>query len=354
MKLSKVSRRTILKSASALPLITMPTVWSSDLRAQNNRLTVRDPGGAWREALTKAYYAPFEKETGIRINPVLADHDPTALVKTQVDTKNYIWDVTIMTIAAQAVLPSETYFEPLDMSHDDVKELIPQARQERWMGNSVYAQVLAYNTEKYGKNPPKSWADFWDVKNFPGRRGMRRHAIDTFEQALLASGVPNDKLFPMDIDRALKSLDQIKPHINVWWTGYAQSAQLLASNEIDMGPVPNARGQAVIDEGGKYAFCWNQGIWGIDGWCVLKGAPNAKAGREFVRFAANAQRQAVFAQHLAYAPVNPKAFQHLSADRAKILPTNPEYFPNLVYQDPIGWGPQKDEALQRFESWIVK
>ena len=37
----------------------------------------------------------------------------------------------------------------------------------------------------------------------------------------MADGVPWDKVYPMDIDRAFKSLDRIKPHVDVWWTSGA-------------------------------------------------------------------------------------------------------------------------------------
>ena len=39
----------------------------------------------------------------------------------------------------------------------------------------------------------------------------------TIPAALVADGVPKDKLYPLDLDRAFKKLDEIKPHIKVWW-----------------------------------------------------------------------------------------------------------------------------------------
>ena len=43
---------------------------------------------------------------------------------------------------------------------------------------------------------PKSWADFWDVKAFPGPRSLRNHPVDNLEAALMADGVAPDKLYP--------------------------------------------------------------------------------------------------------------------------------------------------------------
>ena len=36
----------------------------------------------------------------------------------------------------------------------------------------VGAQVLAYDTRAYKDRPPRTWMDFWNVKDFPGRRAL--------------------------------------------------------------------------------------------------------------------------------------------------------------------------------------
>ena len=67
--------------------------------------------------------------------------------------------------------------------------------------------------------------------------------------ALLADGVPMDKLYPLDFDRAFKKLDQIKPHIKVWWREGNQSQQLLRDGEVDMMSMWNARGSELKQQG---------------------------------------------------------------------------------------------------------
>jgi putative spermidine/putrescine transport system substrate-binding protein len=183
---------------------------------------------------------------------------------------------------------------------------------------------------------------------------MRRHPTDTFEPALLADGVEPAKVFPLDIERALNKLEQVKKSVDVWWTGGAQSSLLIKSNEVDMAVVWNARAQSAIDDGSPFQLVWDGAVWGMDGLCIPKGTPNVDAARDFIKFCANAKRQAEFANRLAYGPVNPKAFDHIAPERAKILPTNPEHFKTMVFQDPKGWGPIKDEAVAAFDAWIIK
>ena len=59
----------------------------------------------------------------------------------------------------------------------------------------------------------------------------------------MAAGVAPDKLYPLDVDRAFKKLEEIKPHITVWWTSGAQSAQLLK------------------DSAGRYLFTSSTGVY---------------------------------------------------------------------------------------------
>jgi hypothetical protein len=67
-----------------------------------------------------------------------------------------------------------------------------------------------------------------------GTRSLYNSAPRTLMFALLADGVPADKVCPFDLDRAFKKLDQIKPHIKVWWTQGNQSQQLIRDGEIDI------------------------------------------------------------------------------------------------------------------------
>ena len=137
---------------------------------------------------------------------------------------------------------------------------------------------LCYRKDKFPNGGPQSWADFWDVKKFPGTRSLYNNAPRALAFALLADGVPPDKLYPMDIDRAFKKLDQIKPHIKVWWTQGNQSQQLIRDGEVDMMAIWNARASELAAQGVPVELVWNGADVGITMWGVAKGAPNRKLG----------------------------------------------------------------------------
>jgi len=182
---------------------------------------------------------------------------------------------------------------------------------------------------------------------------MHKHPIDTLEQALMADGVPPEKVYPIDMDRAFKKLDQIKPHVDVWWTGGAQTTQMLQSGEVDMIPTWNGRAQVVIDAGGPVEIEWNQGLYALEGWVIPKGAPKAELGKKFIKFTANAKRQAEFVSQLPYGPTNPKAYDYIPKERAKYLPTAPENLKKITQSSTEWWGSNKEKALERFNAWLL-
>jgi putative spermidine/putrescine transport system substrate-binding protein len=317
-------------------------------------LTVADPGGAWTPACDTAFVKPFEKESGAQVNHIARQHYPSVEIKANVDAKSYTWDVVIATDADVYELDKNgDLLEKLDWDTPDMKQIMPAARKPNWMGSDTYSTIIAYRTDKYGKNGPASWADFWDVQRFPGRRAMHKHPIDTLEEALMADGVPMDKLYPIDVDRAFKKLDQIKQHVDVWWTGGAETTQMLESGEVDMLPTWNGRAQVVIDAGKPVAFSWNQGIYSMEGWVIPKGDPQADLGRKFIAFCANAKRQAEFVEALTYGPTNPKAYDYLPKQQAAKLPTAPDNLKVMVQSSTPWWGENKEKAIERFNAWLL-
>ena len=151
------------------------------------------------------------------------------------------------------------------------------------IAQNILGTALCYRSDKYPSGGPKSWADFWDVKKFPGARSLcLNDSPRTLIFALLADGVPRDQLYPLDIDRAFKKLDQIKPHIKVWWREGTQSQQLIRDGEVDMMSIWNARASELKQQGVPVEVVWNGAVRSTSTWGVLKGAPNRKLAWEFI------------------------------------------------------------------------
>ncbi len=346
-----IDRRSFVAGAGALAATS--ALGGPALAQSGERIVVADPGGPFGKAFSVAFHEPFKKETGIESVQIAREHEPTAQVAAIVKTKNFTWDVVTLTLSARDILNKQGMLEPIDWNLPDMNEIMKEARDPNWMGTDVYCTILAWRSDKYGNNGPKGWRDFYDVEKFPGRRALRRSPIDTLEEALMADGVTPDKLYPLDVDRAFKKLDTIKKHINVWWTGGAQTTQLLQSGEVDMVPTWNGRAQTVMDAGGPVKIEWNQGLYSIEGWSIPKGNPKAAIAKKFIAFTANAKRQAAFTPFLAYGPTNPNAYKHIDAKVAATLPTAPDILPKIILAQEDWWSANRQKAEERFTAWML-
>ena len=346
----RISRRHILQGTAGLA---MPAIWTGSRAFAAERITVADVGGAPGAAIKQTFYDPFEKETGIQVVGVAHEADPSSQFKLAVDTKSYIWDVCMVDIGQVAYLSKpRDYLEPIGFTEEDGKGFIPGAVTPVWLGFSTYGIIMAYRTDKFGANGPKNWADFFDVEKFPGRRGLFKDAQGPVEVALMADGVPADKLYPLDLDRAFKMLDKIKSSVAVWWTSGAQNTQILQNGEVDLTDTWSARAFAAADSGAPVKIVWD-GLYSTDGWSIPKGSPRADLARKFIRFCMQPERQGAYCSLVANGPSNLKAYDFIKPERAALLPTYPANFKNLSPLGDIYWAENSGPIEERFQNWLL-
>jgi putative spermidine/putrescine transport system substrate-binding protein len=357
-------RRTIkglMVASIAAPMVLTPR----KSRAATIKITVRDPGGPYVKAMNEAFYKPFNDamKGDIVVTGVISAHEPTAMIKSMVESKTYTWDIAggFSISSTKALLEGPGYLEKLNIDDDpEVQEIPTRFRMPYMLGYEVFTCVMAYRTDVFPKKAPapvNGWKDLWDVARIPGIRSLRKNPFYTIEQAVMADGVPGNQVYEHlrknGFDPAFKSLDKIKKNVNIWWTGAAQTSQLLATGEVDLVPTFNGRAQDAIDGGAPVALSWNQALWTYGGMAIIKGGPNVEACRKFVKFCANAERQATLAKHIAVGPTNPKAFKHIPPARAAVLGTDPGNFAKSIEFDADFWGKEKDRGTDRFNQWIL-
>lgn len=322
-------------------------------------LTVISFGGANRDAQVKAYYGPFQKATGIRLVP--GDYNgEMAKIKAMVEARNVSWDVVEVETPELIRGCEEGLFEKLDWSQiGNKKDFVPAAvGSQCGVGIFVWSTALTYNAAKL-KGVPTGWADFWNVKKFPGKRALRKGAKYTLEFALLADGVKPADVYKVlstkaGVDRAFRKLDQIKPYIQ-WWDAGAQPAQFLASGDVVMSSAYNGRIAAAQKAGNpNLKVVWNGSIYDVDSWAIVKGSPNKGAALKYINFASKPQNQKVYSENIAYGPTNVKALPLLGKAASADLPTAPA---NLKHALPLNvqfWVDNGEELEQRFNAWAAR
>ncbi|MFK4492281.1 ABC transporter substrate-binding protein [Bradyrhizobium sp. USDA 336] len=328
-----VSRRSLLQSTTALlsvPLVAKATAaFGQEKLAGSGEVVVHSYGGSFTETLRKNVFDPFSQATGIRVVDVTADlAEPQ--IKAMNQSKRVDWDVAFISAGNYPELQEAGTFMPIDYSlwNDEALKGVPDSAR---LTHAVLAfqstTLLVYDKRAFPKGGPKSWADFWNVKEFPGPRGI--DGITGYRPmsfALSADGVAYKDIWPLTedkIDQALKKLDEIKPHITKWWMAGGEPIQLLMNGEYVMTSAPDGRAITAIKQGAPIQMVWDGAAIGGVYWSVLKGGPNSANAQKFMAYVNRAEIAAGFTQ-TGFPSPNINQLKYLAAYLPPLLSINPE------------------------------
>ncbi len=312
-------------------------------------------GGIVTTANRNAYWDPFEKATGIKVIDDTFNGE-IAKVRAQIEAQSYQWDIAEMEDAEAVAGCEEGLYEKLDKSRLPIADLLPGTYSDCGLVSVTTGVGLAFNKAKI-PDGPQSWADFFDVEKFPGKRGMRKTASLTLEVALLAAGVPKEDVYKTlatkeGQDLAFNTLDRIRDHV-VWWSSGTEQVQGLISGEYEMTIAYNGRiAAANKTQNQDISFVWSAGyLTSNNHWVILKGAPNARQAMDFIAWAATPEPQAEFMRQMDGGSANGKAFALLSSEQLAYMPNTPERLPYSLNPDLDVWRDNLDALTERFNAW---
>lgn len=323
-------------------------------------ITVVGWGGNWDKAYKEGVWDKYTDQTGIKI--VMEEWaGELAKVRAQVQSGSIAWDLVSPEAPSLEIGCAEGLFVPLTPEiTGDPSNYHPGTIHECGVASDTWATILAYNADSIKGEGPKSWADFWDVEKFPGKRGMLSQAQYTLENAMMAAGVASADVYaelrkPDGVDRAFAMLDKIKPHV-VWWSTSTQAMQNLDSGEVVMTDQYNARvTNDAIKEKKNYKIVWKAGFfYGTDMWAVVKGAPNEQAALDLLKWFSIPENQAGFSKLYAYGTGRIEAADYVPDDWKKNLPTAPEHAQYGAVYDTQFWVENKEVLEERFKAWLAQ
>jgi putative spermidine/putrescine transport system substrate-binding protein len=344
-----LSRRTLIRAAVAgTGLVAMPWVRRVDAAEV---LYVNTWGGTWEESAKKHIFGRFTKQTGAEIRTI----SPVSVAKlaAQVKTGAYEFDVTTLGGGDIVRANKAGIIDTISDTNAKGMDLWKGAVFQNGVASHAFATVIAYRKDKFPNGGPKNWAEFWDTQKFSGPRSLQKYAARILPIALLADGVPIDKLYPLDAERAFKSLERIKPSIRVWWTQGPQSQQLLRDSEVHLIGIWNGRIEELMDQGAAAALEWNQAEIDRAYWVIAKGTPRAELAREYIKIAVSPEALAGFCEDANYGPLNPAAFAKIPEAAAVKMPTYPPHYKLAFEQDVLNAGVDLDAMTKRFDQWLA-
>lgn len=316
-------------------------------------------GGAYQEAQEKALYEPASEVTGIVYKHESFGGMSDVRLKAQAGVMP--WDLVVSGAASAAQAAAEGLLQPLNYQVIDASDIFPGMYTSTCVGTDVFSYVFAYNVETYADNAPKTWADFFDVENFPGKRAYRGKVTGALEPALLADGVPADEIYKVlgseeGIQRALNKIRRLKPHISVWWQSGAQHAQLMKDDEVDMSTGWNGRFDNAKSDGAKLDYGFDGGLMDFSCWAIPEGAENPELATKFLAEMTKAEFQANLPKYISYGPANKRSFDvgKIEADLAKKLPTSPENFEKQILIDLDWYAKWESQAAVWYQEMITE
>jgi mannopine transport system substrate-binding protein len=326
--------------------------------AQSKEVIIATTGGLMEKSLQEHFYKRFETETGIRVRAVPIElPDQWARARAGQRSGNIPFDV--VTATPPDLIQHADLLQPLDCAGMPgiVANALPNGCFPQGIIRTAGGMALTWSKKAFPNGGPQSWADFFDVQRFPGARSLP----DTGDRewwiplaALLADGVTPDKAFPMDVDRAYKKLDALKPHVAAWWKSGDNAMQIMRGGDAVMTMVYSSRA-VPLAKSGEFDFTWNQAIRDVGNWAVLKGSPNTQNGVRFLDFfVQNAKEHLGFSEKVSFDSNNREAPNLVAAEERRYRASWPDNWSKLVIADYEWVAANRNALRERWVSWLTK
>jgi putative spermidine/putrescine transport system substrate-binding protein len=284
-------------------------------------LTVVTTGGALRQALYSAALMPFQRTTGGTVHDVsLPVGEILSELRRQALAGRMAWDAVVLDAPHAALAAQQTpgLFAPVGGG----EEAAPFA---------IDALALACRTGVTGKHLPTTWAGAWSA-DLPGARLWPQDPVGLLEVALLADGVAPGALYPLDLDRAFRSLDRLRALAPAWWQLSEEAGEALAQDEADVVLGYGGELRGAIGGGADATLAPLPVPVLTLALALPRKAPNADVARDFVSYLRGGEAQA--------------ALRKQGYGAAGSSP------PSGLALDVGWWREQGVGAMARFEAWF--
>lgn len=306
-----VERRTVMRLIGGTLLAgTLP---HSRALAADDEIVLQNWGGTAEKAVMAAFADTAKQQIG-RTLVVDGSGSTAGNVRAMEDAKHVTVDLMDLDLGTSMQLGQAGLLEEIDYAIVDKSKVLTGFATPWGVGSYLFSYIFAANEKRVKDKVPKTWADFWNVKDFPGKRGLPGESQGVWEAALLADGVASDAIYPIDFDRAVRKIKELKSNAVFWKTG-AESEDLLRQGEVMASLMWSNRAVVVKRQLKSIAWTWDQAILASSGWSAPKNNPaGRKAAMQFINLALDPAGQIKVFQIVGMSPINPAASKLLSEE----------------------------------------
>jgi putative spermidine/putrescine transport system substrate-binding protein len=315
----------------------------------SRQVVVAGFGGATYDLRDKGEFTPYTKLSGARVVQAAWDYGKFV---SMVKSGNPAWDMidfdgySIAALIDQGTAPAKL------ASWVRRCDLVDAQYRDYAAGSYAYSVVMGWSTKL--SSTPTSWADFFDIKKFPGKRAFPKSIYaGTAEIALLADGVAKDKIYPLDLDRAFAKLDTIKDDL-LFYDSYAQGQQYLSQGSASMIATANSRMIQLKNDGQPVDWTYQDAVlypWG--GFAMPQHAPHADAANALIDYLSTPEAQALVAKQLYLGPTVSAALDSLTEQELALQPSAPANVAKQLSVNVSAAAKQDPAYVKKFFAWVA-
>lgn len=346
-KSGRLDRRSFL-AFCALAGVATTAVSVGDAEAAANEIVMWNWGGVAVKCHGDAIGKPFTASTGLAMK--FDTSGPLqGKIKEMVGAGKVTADVCDADGFDAIALGRSGHLEAIDYQIVDKSKIKAGFAWDHGVSVIFYGYAFMYDTKAFPNDPPKNWADFFDLAKYPGKRSLYKWGNGSIEAALLADGVPKASLYPCDVPRALAKVKSIKAS-SFYWGSASEVQDMITNGEVAMALIFQNRGRGIEQATkGRYKLVMNDAIAMPGAYIVPKGNP---AGREnamkFIAQALSVESQLGLLDCLGMAPSNPEAFAKITADLAPYAVNSAANADKVVFSDAVWWAEKGGDAINAY------
>lgn len=353
-----LTRRELMAALGASGAVLATRGWAQDMSALkgDGHVVVCTWGGHYTDVMDQVWFQDFTDATGITVSSTAIPDMAKLEVMDQVN--NVEWDLVDTEGTQMAVAIGKGLLAPIDYSL--IESIVPKAQlnpavcKEYGIGSVAFSTCIGWRPSVVGDVGPATWAEFFDTTKFKGRRALYAQPRPTFEIALMAAGVPKDKLYPISIDDAFAACDAIKDKVDLWVERTSQWDVLIESGEVDLAGASLSR----LDGGRKagiFDFHFNESIVEQSYWTVPAKAPGREDAMKLIAWMMQAKGMQKYVTEMPYYVLaNTSIYDGIPEETAKLLPGYPANAALNMYIDEDWWGANAEEVQTRWLDWMSR
>lgn len=336
-------RRTFVgAAAAALPAIGI--LPAGGARAQSKEIRMIESGGKSGESIEVGYIEPLTRKTGIKV----IRESPSSLGKLRALVESGQTTTVLFELGSGVLVQARKLglIEKIDWSAVAPAAMFPEAKNDYGFGYQYFSTIMAWRA---GQKEPKDWAQFFDTKAFPGKRCLPDYPHYCLPFAVLATGVPVDKLYPLDVDAGFKKLNEIKKDVSVWWKAGAQPPQLLKDNEVQY--VISWSGRVVGDP--AFGVNFAGGMADLSYFGIVKNSKpeDRLAAYKLMHEMSLPENQAKAAEVISYTGPSPDLDPLLPKDKLWQFPTSKQNKAVQWFQNAEWWAENGEAVNKKWEAF---